>query len=173
MSRQKAPLFPLLEPTQPLIDPSEAAEEIKARVSWLLRAEKASQTKFFQSFLHSEPPFPATHAAVVRAGDKRLTDRWIKLEQNACRKKLVCRRPELKRLCQQTYGIVLQKKRDQDAFHVAFPFEEEWEPEVWGEEELFDLLSTRAFPAHDDYGKRYQKVNLPAEAIEAVKEGFA
>jgi hypothetical protein len=41
-----------------------------------------------------------------------------------------------------------------DTFHVAFPFEEEWEPEVLGgEAELFDLLSTRAFPAHDDLGR--------------------
>jgi hypothetical protein len=103
MSRQKAPLFPLLEPTQPLIDPSEAEEEIKSRVSWLLRAEKASQTKFFQSFLHSEPPFPATHAAVVRAGNKR---QLAQIGTERLPEKAYCRRPELKKL--QTYGIVLR-----------------------------------------------------------------
>jgi hypothetical protein len=165
------PLFPLLEPTQPPIDPSEAEEEVRARVSWLLKAEKANQTQFFQYLLHSEPSFPATHAAVLRAGDVGLTFRWLKLEQGACRKKLVCRRPQLKRLCQQKYGIVLQKKK-KDTFKVAFPFEEEWEPEVkGGEAELFDLLSTRAFPAHDD-GKKYQRVAIPVEAVEVVKKGF-
>ncbi len=110
--------------------------QVRARVSWLLEVEDASQLEFAHDLVHREPPvatFHATLAAILHEplGTSRkraapsvpLLEVWLQLEEVACKRTLLMHSAALPALCKQ-YGIDLRRKASKNNF--KFPHQEKF-----------------------------------------------